>query len=649
MYAFKLGGRQGNTVTLEVADNLVAVRTRAPGHAADTVGEEASRRVLSQFTPVLDIPEAQIQVLQALAPSDGAAQLRDEARHILKQDPQVRFAGRVLRDTASGAPVLYTENLFVKFKDHVAGGECTQTLAEHGLTVKEHLSYATNAYFASAPENTGTEVFRIANALLDDDRVELAHPEIIREARRRAIAVHQWHLKPTLGIDASVNVEPAWTAATGRGITIAVIDDGVDIDHPEFSLPGKLVAPRDVTLGVDDARPKSDHDSHGTACAGVACAAGQGASGVAPDARLMPIRNVSNLGSQREANAFAWAADHGADVISCSWGPADGEWWNPNDARHQARVPLPDNTRLAIEYALTRGRGGRGCVICWAAGNGNESVDLDGYASYPGVIAVAACNDRNTRSVYSDFGDAVWCAFPSSDFAHPPFGHPAPLTPGIWTTDRSGRLGYNAGALNPFAGTPPGDDHGNYTHTFGGTSSACPGVAGIAALMLQINPELSWRDVKNLIRRSCAKIDPERGDYDGTGHSRLYGYGRPNAALAVELARPSARLQATPLTLSAEARGTLEAEGTEALFEIHLPDRAAVTLAGPPGSDFDLYVRQNEPPTLEHYDARGYTPGPNERITVNPTTPGKHYVLVRSHTGTGAFELRVVLDGAAVA
>ena len=129
-----------------------------------------------------------------------------------------------------------------------------------------------------------------------------------------------------------------------------------------------------------------------------------GASGVAPRAKLMPIRLASGLGSQQEANAFRWAADNGADVISCSWGPADGRWFDPNDPRHQSVFRLPASTRLAIDYATTNGRGGKGCVILFAAGNGNESVDNDGYASYEGVIAVAACNDRGKRSVYSDFG-----------------------------------------------------------------------------------------------------------------------------------------------------------------------------------------------------------------------------------------------------
>jgi len=264
-----------------------------------------------------------------------------------------------------------------------------------------------------------------------------------------------------------------------------------------------------------------------------------GASGVAPAARLMPIRLYSGLGSQREADAFRWAADHGADVISCSWGPKDGRWWNLNDPLHQTSVQLPPNTRLAIDYAVTQGRGGKGCVVLFAAGNGNESVDNDGYASYAKVIAVAACNDTSKRSVYSDFGNAVWCAFPSSDSGYAPFNHPDPLTPGIWTVDRVGSAGYNTG------GNGNGDAAGMFTNSFGGTSSACPGAAGVVALMLSVNPSLTSGEVKELIKQACDRIDPQGGQYDVNGHSAKYGYGRLNARTAVDLAKPQPRNETT--------------------------------------------------------------------------------------------------------
>jgi len=287
-----------------------------------------------------------------------------------------------------------------------------------------------------------------------------------------------------------------------------------------------------VTLKVDDPRPKSTRDSHGTACAGVACAAGiDGAEGVAPAAKLIPIRLASGLGSMAEADAFRHATDNGADVISCSWGPQDGDWFDTNDPVHNHFEPLPASTRDALNYATTQGRGGKGCVVLFAAGNGRESVDNDGYASSPLVIAVAACNDSSRRSVYSDFGSAVWCCFPSSDFGHLPFQQPAPLTTGIWTTDRQGVRGYNSGAITQ------GDLAGNYTNSFGGTSSSCPGVAGVAALVISANPSLTATEVRDILKRSCIKIDPQNGQYDVKGHSPFYGFGRLDAGVAVNLAK----------------------------------------------------------------------------------------------------------------
>lgn len=546
MFRFRYGGKKGETQSLEVADDMVVVRTRDVASLPEAVESKEGRGVLAQLSPVASYPEAGVHVLRTQARRDPSA-LRDRARSVLKGEGHVRFAGRVLRDPESGTPVVYTENLFVKFKDGVSEADCKELLKSNDLEIKSRPSYAKNAFFVGAPEGTGLDVFRISEELLEDERVDLCHPELIRQARGRQAFPQQWHLKQTtVGgqvVDQHVHAEEAWETSRGEGVVIAVIDDGVDVDHEELAGDGKVVHPRDVTQGTDNPRPKDTNyaENHGTACAGVACAEGaHGASGVAPGARLMPIRLVSNLGSQAEAEAFAWAADNGADVISCSWGPADGQWWNAFDSRHKEKVPLPDSTRLAIEHAVTTGRDGKGCVITWAAGNGNESADNDGYASFEKVLAVAACNDRGGRSVYSDFGECIWCAFPSSDFGYEAFDHPDPLTPGIWTTDRSGAKGYNPGELDPTGDAPPGDEHGNYTDSFGGTSSACPGVAGVAALVLGANPELTWTEVRDVLRRACDRIDTAGGEYDDEGHSHLYGYGRINAARAVELAREMA-------------------------------------------------------------------------------------------------------------
>ncbi len=530
---YRYGGKKGKKFGLVEDESLLVVRTRSRRSLQRSVLGKPALEALESFETVVRYEDAGVEVLRTRA-SRGRAALRDKARRSLSKADDVQFAGRVLTDRGSDSPVLYTENLFVKFHDDVSASAGKKLLRSAKLKIAYELDYARGAYFVWGPEGIGRKIFAIANKLLNNKQVEFCHPELVRPRARRAAAPQQWHLKrATIGgnvINQHANVVPAWALSEGEGVTIAIIDDGVDVDHLDFAGSGKVVHPRDVTRGVDDGRPFFAGDRHGTACAGVACASGQfGSSGVAPKSRLMPIRLRSALGSQSEADAFFWAAQHGADVISCSWGPVDGRWWDSNDPQHNVVVALPDSTRLAIDWAIRNGRNGKGCVITWAAGNGNESVDNDGYAAYASVIAVAACSDRGIRSVYSDKGNALWCAFPSSDLRSPE------LTPGIWTTDRSGGSGYNPGAPNA-----NGDDAGNYTQDFGGTSSACPGAAGVAALVIARNPALRWDEVKDLLKRSCTRIDDGGNEYDANGHSKQYGYGRLDAKKAVQLALPPA-------------------------------------------------------------------------------------------------------------
>lgn len=551
----KFGKKNEPSFFLEKSKDLIAVRTRDNQPISTKLSATMPAGIASGEL-VLQFPDAGLEVYR-VPPGQQSVNTRKTS---LRGLPEVRFAGSALVDRLTGEPVIYTENIFIKFIDSLDEQSCLAILHAAGLTVKQRPAYAANAYFAAAKEGSGTQVFQTALDLLRRKEVEYCHPELLRQRKRRAIHPNQWHLKKTTisyqaEIDASANVEAAHRLSQGEGVVIAVIDDGVDIEHPEFALPGKIVAPADVSdpAASTDPRPKEAGDNHGTAVAGVACASGRyGASGVAPKARLMPIRLASDLGSMAEAFSFLWAANQGADVICCSWGPSDGAWFDPADPLHHQVAALPASTRLAMDYAVQQGRGGKGCVIFFAAGNGNESVDNDGYASYEKVTAVAACNEYSRRSIYSDYGHAIWCAFPSADITHPdpsirpepePDGRP-PRSRGIWTSDRSGGAGYNSGSIDS------GDQWGNYTDDFGGTSSACPGAAGVAALILAAHPALGWQEVRNIIAQSCDKIshpgDGEGGQYDGKGHSRFYGYGRVNAENAVLIAKQLAQAEPQP-------------------------------------------------------------------------------------------------------
>ncbi len=528
MPSFRYGGKKGKKYSLVESSRHVVIRTKDRGALDPNTLSKKAWRLLGKLDLNFRLSGAGVEVHQVRA-ARGVKKLCTQIRSAFKKQRDIEFAGRVLWDRKLKSPVLYTENLFIKFEDNRTQKFCKQLLKNYKLGIKRKVSYVRNGFFVEA-KSVGQEVFTISEQFLREEGVECCHPELIRQVHRRNAFSQQWHLKKSTirgkSISAHANVKKAWEMTEGRGVIIAVIDDGFDITHPEFSGTKKIVFPRDATRRKDDPRPGSA-DNHGTPCAGVACGNGQhGASGVAPKARLMPIRLESGSGSQDEADALVWAADHGADVISCSWGPGDADWRNTQDPTRNVEHPLPDSTRLALEYVTENGRNNKGCVVTWAAGNGNESVDKDGYASSDRVMAVAACNDQNTRSVYSDFGKAIWCCFPSNNFSS------TTRTRGIWTTDRSGAAGSNPGRSRL------GDKEGNYTNRFGGTSSACPGVAGVVALVLAANSKLTWKEVKDVIRLSSDKIDRVKGKYNpSTGHSPWYGYGKVNAHQAVKLAK----------------------------------------------------------------------------------------------------------------
>jgi subtilisin family serine protease len=528
MYTYRYGGKKSKPHNLVVSNDRVVVRTRNARPLDDAIKTNEGKKVLSKFDVEVEFPEADVSILKSKKENESET-FQENARSVLKTEQDLRFAGRVLMDDTSDDPILYTENIYIKFKEQIKAEVCEQIIKDAGLKIKEKVTFAVNAYFTEAGEGTGLKVFDIANGLLDKKEVESCHPELVTKRTYKSIHPKQWHLKTTTIanrlVNQSANVEAAHAITRGKNIVFSIIDDGVDIDHPEFNLTGKVIHARDIDTNSANPRPVlggEEGDNHGTACAGVGVASGITASGVAPEATLLPIRNGGTMGNRGEAAAFQWAAEHGADVISCSWGPRDGVWFNPNDPFHFRVAPIPDMVSDAIKFAATNGRNGKGCIIFFAAGNGNERVENDHYASHEMVMAIAACSDTGKRSIYSDFGKGVWCSFPSNDFFHPNLNPIRPLTEGIFTTDRTGSEGYIAG---------------DYAINFGGTSSACPGAAGVAALILSINPELTRTEVKEIMKECCDKIDEIDGRYDVNGHSIFYGHGRLNAEKAVKLAQ----------------------------------------------------------------------------------------------------------------
>ncbi len=330
----------------------------------------------------------------------------------------------------------------------------------------------------------------------------------------------------SLGLKAGADarVVAAWQRSQSLGspaCIVAVIDDGFDLTHPDLAGNSKVVAPWDFKTNTNNPAPQRYNpdprftDYHGTACAGVAIGNinGGGIIGVAPHCRFMPVRWSSSIDDDSIRRQFAYVAAQDAWVVSCSWGVS---------------TPVYDPSTVmdeAITECAEEGRNGLGCVVVFAAGNANHDINnpqggtLDGFATHPDVISVAACNSRDVKSNFSNFGKEISVCAPSSGAG----GR------GILTSDVRGTF--------PFRGVSyqAGYEAGDYTKTFGGTSSAAPLVAGVCALVLSVNPTLTARQVKSILETTARKIgDP--ASYDENGHSIYYGYGCVDADAAVQKA-----------------------------------------------------------------------------------------------------------------
>jgi subtilisin family serine protease len=422
-------------------------------------------------------------------------------------------------DETPGGAVIPTGAMTLQFKPDVKQKERTAILAEYGLEVVRELGFLPHGYTVRLTQASKENPLKIAAHLQARPELETAEPDLSFQAALAHVPSdtlyrRQWHLNNRgdatgLVAGADVKAEEAWEFTLGaREIVVCVIDDGFDLGHPSFNAADKVVAPRDFGQGDVDPNPVSEEDNHGTACAGVAVAEenGVGVVGLAPRCAFMPVRMSMWLSDEAVTQMFQHAIDHHADVISCSW--SAGSW----------NFPLSTAIDAIIHHAATQGRrNGKGCVILFAAGNEDRPLDgvkdgrisVQGFALHRDVIAVAASNSLDVRSWYSNHGPELAICAPSS-------GSPGR---GIVTTDRQGAPGYATG---------------DYTFDFGGTSSATPLAAGLAALILSENPDLTSAEVKQVMMDTADKIDQANGAYVD-GHSTLYGHGRINAHQALSL------------------------------------------------------------------------------------------------------------------
>ena len=491
----------------------------------------------------------------------------------LRTAPGVLYASHVYTLDVSPGTYMYLANeltvQFASFGEADSKGNGLVSTVESiarsfGLIPNHVLDDSSHTYCFIVGPTARQNPLKIANQLARRDDVLLAEPNIIMAAAPLYrpiddLYAQQWYLShrgsaADLAPDAQVFAEKAWDITRGsRSVVIAITDDSFDLAHPDLQGVGKIVAPRDFKNRDELPTPTADYENHGTAVAGVAIAeeTGQGIVGIAPGCSLMPIQTTGYLDDTSVEQMFAWAMEQGADVISCSWSPA------------AVYFPLSLRINRAINRAATQGRGGKGCIVLFSAGNANRPVDgqvkeagwprnllkgvtswLSGFAVHPDVITVAASTSLNRKAAYSNWGQHISVAAPSNNappnmaLSEGTFDTGPPIRTGlpgrnVLTSDRTGDKGYTTT---------------DYTG-FGGTSSACPLVAEIVGLMLSANPDLTATEVKRLLQNSADKIvdkdpDPQLGQtygtYDSKGHSLWFGYGKVNAFKAVRAAKDMA-------------------------------------------------------------------------------------------------------------
>ncbi|MGI5374118.1 type VII secretion-associated serine protease mycosin [Streptomyces sp. CA-251387] len=311
-------------------------------------------------------------------------------------------------------------------------------------------------------------------------------------AHADSIRARQWAL-------AAMHTQEAWQTTKGKGITVAVLDTGVEADHPD--LAGNVLEGKDM-VGFGAERGDRAWARHGTAMAGIIAGHGHGAGngdgvmGIAPEAKILPVRVILEDGDPARAkarstrgNALAegirWAADHGADVINLSLGD-DSKSAHPEAGEDEA-----------VQYALKKG-----AVVVASAGNGGEKGDHISYpAAYPGVIAATAVDRYGTRA---SFSTRRWYATVSA--------------PGV-----------DVVIADP--------DHKYYEGW--GTSAAAAFVSGAVALIKAAHPGLTPAQIKKLLE-DTARNAPS----DGRDDSRGYGFIDPAAAIKKAAAIKPKNLQA---------------------------------------------------------------------------------------------------------
>lgn len=316
----------------------------------------------------------------------------------------------------------------------------------------------------------------------------------------------QWHLLNTIQPGHDLNVTGVWLEGiTGEGIATAVVDDGLDMHSNDLKPNYFPEGSWDFNGGGPDPLPVLLEDKHGTRCCGEIAAAKNDVCGVgvAYGSKIAGIRMLSEpINDADEAQAITYAYQKN-DIYSCSWGPID------DGATMEGPGIL---IKRAMTDAVQKGRGGKGSIYVFAAGNGaayGDNCNFDGYTNSIYSITVGAIDREGQHPSYSESCSAQLVVAYSSgagDYIH--------------TTD--------VGASKCYTG-------------HGGTSAAGPLAAGSVALALSVRPELTWRDMQYLMVETAVPVSEDDGSWQtlpsGRKFSHDWGFGKVDTYSMVQLAK----------------------------------------------------------------------------------------------------------------
>lgn len=438
----------------------------------------------------------------------------------LRKDPSVRAVYPSFVYPPFGHRAVLTDEIVVRLHPGDSLDGLIKQAAPRRLRAIERDQHLPRVARLRVEGASGFAALEICNSLYETGRVEWAEPNFVIEVRRcfepnDRYFDWQWHHNNTgqynTPADVDMDSAEAWNITRGSSdIVIAVLDDGMDIDHPDLraniffntaETPGNGIDDDgngyvDDINGwdflYDDNSPRVDNlsDYHATPVAGMIAADinnGIGVTGLAPGCRVLPCRLLGNSDPtvQQVGKAIQYAGLM-ADVLSMSW------------------TSQPLNTiETSLQFAGTSGRLGLGCPMAASTGNDSYSFRIGFPASLSYVMAIGASNVYDLRSGYSNYAYAngVFVLAPSND---------REITNPLGVYSTGSRLN------TPYL-------------WFTGTSAAAPSASALCGLILTAEPGFTRQQVEDTVRLSAEKVSPAVAAYDANGYSREYGYGRINA------------------------------------------------------------------------------------------------------------------------